>query len=120
MGIVDEDIARVRDQTDMVALVSEKVALKRVGQRYSGLCPFHQEKTPSFSVNPELHLFHCFGCGKSGDPITWVRETDGLDFVDDPNDQELAGACAFDREGQPAERFALVSRGVLRGNSVSL
>jgi DNA primase len=82
MGIVDEDIARVRDQTDMVALVSEKVALKRVGQRYSGLCPFHQEKTPSFSVNPELRLFHCFGCGKSGDPITWVRETDGLDFVD--------------------------------------
>ena len=48
MGILDEDIARVRDQTDMVALVSEKVALKRVGQRYSGLCPFHQEKTPSF------------------------------------------------------------------------
>ena len=82
MGIVDEDIARVRDQTDMVALVSEKVALKRVGQRYSGLCPFHQEKTPSFSVNPEMHLFHCFGCGKSGDPITWVRETEGLDFVD--------------------------------------
>src|SRR5262245_10373424 len=82
MGIVDEDIAKVRDQTDMVALVSEKVALKRVGQRYSGLCPFHQEKTPSFSVNPELHLYHCFGCSKSGDAITWMREIEGLDFVD--------------------------------------
>ncbi len=82
MGIVDEDIARVRDQTDLVALVSEKVALKRVGQRFVGLCPFHQEKTPSFSVNSELHLYHCFGCSKSGDAITWMRETEGLDFVD--------------------------------------
>lgn len=82
MGIVDEDIARVRDQTDLVALVGEKVALKRVGQRFVGLCPFHQEKTPSFGVNPDLHLWHCFGCSKSGDAITWVREVDGLDFVD--------------------------------------
>ncbi len=82
MGIVDEDIARVRDQTDLVALVSERVALKRVGQRFQGLCPFHQEKTPSFGVNPQMQLYHCFGCSKSGDAITWMREIEGLDFVD--------------------------------------
>jgi DNA primase len=82
MGILDEDVARVRDQTDIVALIGEKVALRRVGQRYVGLCPFHQEKTPSFNVNPTMSRFFCFGCQKSGDAITWVREIDGLDFVD--------------------------------------
>jgi DNA primase len=81
VGILDEDISRVRDQTDIVALISESVALKRVGQRYSGLCPFHQEKTPSFSVNPDGY-YHCFGCQASGDAITFVRETEHLDFVD--------------------------------------
>jgi DNA primase len=82
MGILDEDIAKVREATDMVALVSEHVALKRVGQRYSGLCPFHAERTASFYVNPQLGLFNCFGCQKSGDAITFVREIEGLDFVD--------------------------------------
>ena len=81
MGILDEDIARVRDQTDIVALISETVALKRVGQRHSGLCPFHQEKTPSFSVNPDGY-YYCFGCQASGDAITFVRETEHLDFVE--------------------------------------
>ncbi|MBM3671304.1 MAG: DNA primase [Actinobacteria bacterium] len=82
MGIVDEDIARVRDSTDLVSLVGEQVALKRVGQRYVGLCPFHQEKTPSFGVNAGMGLWKCFGCGKSGDAITWVRDTEHLDFVE--------------------------------------
>ncbi|HEY7439736.1 MAG TPA: DNA primase [Acidimicrobiia bacterium] len=82
MGILDEDVARVRETTDLVALIGERVALKRVGRRFSGLCPFHQEKTPSFSVNPELGLYYCFGCHESGDAITFVRKLDGLDFVE--------------------------------------
>jgi DNA primase len=81
MGILDEDVARVRDATDLVALVSEHVGLKRVGRRFQGLCPFHTEKTPSFSVNPEMGVFFCFGCHKSGDAITFVREVEHLDFV---------------------------------------
>jgi DNA primase len=80
VGILDEDVAQVRDATDIVALVSERLALKRVGRRFVGLCPFHAEKSPSFSVNPELGLYFCFGCQESGDAITFVRKLDGLDF----------------------------------------
>ena len=81
MGILDDDVARVREATNMVAIVSEHLALKRVGRRYQGLCPFHAEKTPSFSVNPELGLYHCFGCGVGGDAIRFVREIEHLDFA---------------------------------------
>ncbi len=82
MGIVDEDVARVRDATDLVALAGEHLALKRVGNRFVGLCPFHAEKSPSFSINPELSLYYCFGCQASGDAITFVREVEHLDFAE--------------------------------------
>src|SRR5260370_26288081 len=82
MGILDEDVVRVRETTDLVAVAGEHVALKRVGQRWMGLCPFHQEKSPSFSINPALGLYYCFGCQKSGDAITFVREVEHLDFVE--------------------------------------
>ncbi|MEI8001492.1 MAG: DNA primase, partial [Actinomycetes bacterium] len=82
MGILDEDVVRVRETTDAVALIGEHLALKRVGSRYRGLCPFHQEKTPSFYVNPELGVYKCFGCTASGDVITFVREIEHLDFVE--------------------------------------
>ncbi len=81
MGIVDEDIGRVREATDIVAVISQYTQLKRVGQRWSGLCPFHTEKTPSFSVNSEEGFYHCFGCKASGDAITFLREKEQLDFV---------------------------------------
>lgn len=82
MGIVDEDIARVRAATDFVAIVSEHLALRKVGTRWSGLCPFHSEKSPSFSVNGELGVYYCFGCGAKGDAITFLREIEHLDFVE--------------------------------------
>src|SRR3954470_12605813 len=81
MGILDEDVQRVREATDLVELVREHVGLRRVGRRFTGLCPFHKEKTPSFSVNAELGAYYCFGCQKSGDAITFVREVEHLDFV---------------------------------------
>ena len=81
MGINPDDIARVRDSTDIVALISQHLALKRVGSGWSGLCPFHNEKSPSFSVSAEKGFFHCFGCGKSGDAISFLQEIDHLDFV---------------------------------------
>ena len=82
MGILDDDVARVRDATDLVALAGEHLALKRVGKRFVGLCPFHAEKTPSFNVNPEMGRYFCFGCQANGDAISFVREVEHLDFVD--------------------------------------
>jgi DNA primase len=82
MAIADEDVARVRSATDFVALASEHVALRRVGRRWVGLCPFHAEKSPSFTVNAEEGLYYCFGCQAKGDVITFVREVEHLDFVE--------------------------------------
>jgi DNA primase len=82
MAIPEEDVARVRAATDIAALVGEHSSLKRVGLRLTGLCPFHQEKSPSFSVNPQEGLYYCFGCGASGDAISFVRAVDGVDFVE--------------------------------------
>ncbi len=81
MGIVDEDVVRVREATDLVAVIGDHVQLKRVGRRWQGLCPFHSEKSPSFSVNQEQGFYYCFGCGAKGDAITFVREVEHLDFV---------------------------------------
>ena len=64
----------------MVELVGGRTQLKRAGGRYTGRCPFHEERTPSFSVNPQDKLYYCFGCGAGGDAITFVRETEQLDF----------------------------------------
>ena len=82
MSVAPEEIAQVRAATDIVALLGEHVALRKTGQRWTGLCPFHEEKTPSFSVNAEEGLYYCFGCQASGDAITFVRETQHLDFID--------------------------------------
>ena len=82
MGILAEDIERVRSATDFVAVAGEHIALKRVGRRWQGLCPFHAEKTPSFSINAEEGLYYCFGCGAGGDVITFVREVEHVDFAE--------------------------------------
>jgi DNA primase len=82
MAISEAEIAQVRSATDIVALITEHVALKKVGRRWTGLCPFHGEKSPSFSVNAEEGRYYCFGCRVSGDQITFVREMLRLDFVD--------------------------------------
>lgn len=75
-----DDRETVRERSDLVALVSERVALKKSGQTFRGLCPFHSEDTPSFYVYPDSQTFHCFGCQKHGDVFTWIMETENLDF----------------------------------------
>jgi DNA primase len=79
-------LIRNKDQVvaaaDMVEIVSARTQLRRVGARWTGRCPFHEERTPSFSVNPVEKLFFCFGCGKGGDLIGFVKESEGLDFVE--------------------------------------
>ena len=80
--IAKGSIERVVGAADIVEIVSARTQLRRVGARWTGRCPFHEERTPSFSVNPVEKLFYCFGCGKGGDLITFVRESEGLDFTE--------------------------------------
>ena len=82
MGIEDEDIERVRSAVSIVDVVTPVTQLRRVGRNWVGLCPFHAEKSGSFNVREETGRYKCFGCGASGDVITFVRETEHLDFVD--------------------------------------
>ena len=82
MPIPDEEVAQVRAATDIVALIGEHAALRQQGRRWVGLCPFHGEKTPSFSVNAQDGFYYCFGCHVSGDAITFVRAVEHLDFAD--------------------------------------
>lgn len=81
MGIADDDVAAVRAASDIVGIISQYTQLRRVGRRWVGLCPFHSERTGSFSVNAEEGLWYCFGCQARGDAITFVREVEHLDFV---------------------------------------
>ncbi|HET6953470.1 MAG TPA: DNA primase [Acidimicrobiales bacterium] len=81
MAINDEDVAAVRAASDFVAVASQYTPLRRVGQRWQGLCPFHTEKTPSFSVNATDNVYYCHGCQAHGDVITFVMEKEQLDFV---------------------------------------
>ena len=72
---------RVRDAVDFVELVSARTELRRAGSaRYEGLCPFHDERTPSFGIDPVQKVYYCFGCQAAGDVFTFVQETEGLDF----------------------------------------
>lgn len=79
---VGEIIAKIKDRLDILEVVSEKVILKKSGSHYWGLCPFHKEKTSSFSVNPALGIYKCFGCGEGGDAISFIMKTEGKSFME--------------------------------------
>ena len=83
MARISEDLIReINDANDIVDYVSQRVRLKKAGKDYMGLCPFHHEKTPSFHVSQDKQLFHCFGCGASGNLVQYVMRTENLDFID--------------------------------------
>src|SRR5215510_2552928 len=81
MGIHEEDIATVRATSDIVAIVSQYTPLRRVGRQWVGLCPFHSENTPSFSVSSNDNVYYCFGCAVHGDVIDFVMEREQVDFA---------------------------------------
>ena len=91
--IPDEIIQQIRDRIDVVELVGRSVALKRAGRSYKGLCPFHNEKTPSFNVNPDRGTFYCFGCHAGGDVFHFVQKMEGLDFLESV--RSLARDCGI-------------------------
>lgn len=80
MFITEEVIEKIKESNDIVDIISERVKLRKVGRNYQGLCPFHNEKTPSFSVSQDKQVFKCFGCGEGGNVITFVMKTKNLDF----------------------------------------
>ncbi|HJV90260.1 MAG TPA: DNA primase [Holophagaceae bacterium] len=75
-----ELVNRVKDATDLLTLVGQAVKLKKAGASWTGLCPFHAERSPSFQVVPEKGFYHCFGCGKHGDAFSWLMEREGMTF----------------------------------------
>ena len=97
---------RVKQQADIVRVIGEYVRLKKAGQNFTGLCPFHQEKTPSFSVHATKQFYHCFGCGKSGDVFKFVMEMDKCSFPEAV--RAVAAKCGIavprPRERSPEER----------------
>ncbi len=94
----------IRRRADIVDLVSAHAALKKAGRYYKGLCPFHQEKTPSFHVDPERGLFHCFGCGEGGDIFDFVMRTANLSFMEAAETLARRTGVPFDVSPQAAER----------------
>ena len=97
---------RVKQQADIVRVVGEYVRLKKNGQNFTGLCPFHSEKTPSFAVHPVKQIYHCFGCGAGGDVFKFVMEMDKCDFMEAV--RAVADKCGIAipqaRERSPEER----------------
>ena len=78
--IPEETIEHIKEQADIVSIISEYIDLKKAGSNYLGLCPFHNEKTPSFTVSPSKEIFHCFGCGEGGDVISFLMKKEGLSY----------------------------------------
>ena len=101
---------RVRDAVDFVELVGARTELRKSGaRRYSGLCPFHDERTPSFGIDPVEKLYHCFGCGEGGDVFKFVMETEGLDFASAL--ESLAERAGVELEAEQEDPRAAARRG---------
>src|SRR5947208_859721 len=97
---------RVKQQADVVRIVGEYVQLKKAGQNFRGLCPFHSEKTPSFNVHPTRQIYHCFGCGKGGDVFSFVMEMEKCEFPDAVRTvaEKCGIAVPHTKERSPQER----------------
>lgn len=104
-GLSEDDIRRVREASDLVAIAGERVVLRRRGRDFWGCCPFHNEKSPSFKIDPSTQLWHCFGCGEGGDVFSFVMKLDDLGFVDAVRDlAKRAGIQLAEEPGAAAAR----------------
>src|SRR5437762_10506733 len=82
-GLIPQDkLEQIRAASDIIDVVGSYVPLKRAGANWVALCPFHKEKSPSFNVNPQRQIFHCFGCHKGGDVFTFVKDYENIGFMD--------------------------------------
>lgn len=102
--IPDAILDSIRERISIVDVVSAHVALRKAGRNFLGLCPFHQEKTPSFTVSEERGLFHCFGCGQSGTAFSFIMRVEGLDFVAAVEQLARKAGVALPEDGTQATR----------------
>ncbi|MDR4493738.1 MAG: DNA primase [Nitrospirales bacterium] len=104
-GVPSETLQRIRDRTDLVDLISSYVTLTKAGQNFKGLCPFHSEKSPSFSVSPARQMFYCFGCSVGGDAFTFLMKQEGLEFMEAVRELSQRAGIPLpersDRSGKP-------------------
>src|SRR5258708_3609149 len=77
---MNDQVAEIKSRTDIVAIIGERIELKKAGRNYKASCPFHGEKTASFMVSPELQIFKCFGCAEAGDVFTFLEKYEGMEF----------------------------------------
>lgn len=113
--IIDE----VKDRLDIVDIVGSSVELRRSGRNFTGLCPFHQEKTPSFIVNPERGSYKCFGCGKGGDVVSFLMESEKLDFKDALKQLAERAGVQYEEPKPPAPEEESAHRRLLEVNKLA-
>jgi DNA primase len=102
--ILQKSIEAVREKASLIEVIGESVSLKRAGSGYTGLCPFHGEKTPSFHIKADGSFYHCFGCGESGNVITFVMKTRGLSFAEAVEDLAQRYGVTLEREQRSSSR----------------
>ena len=115
--IPDSTIHEIRDRADIVGLVSRYVELKQAGRNWKGLCPFHNEKTPSFNVNADRQIFHCFGCQEGGDVIGFLMKHEGLSFPEAA--RTLAGELGIDIPEERDDRDAGLTARIFEANQLA-
>jgi len=116
--ISKKNISRIKDKADIVKIISEYVVIKKQGNSYLGLCPFHSEKTPSFTVSPNRQFYHCFGCGEGGDIYNFIMEIEKVDFVGAVN--RLAKLCNISLNNTNNREEENSDEAILRINKKSL
>ncbi|MEX0650475.1 MAG: CHC2 zinc finger domain-containing protein, partial [Actinomycetota bacterium] len=117
--IRDDDVQAVKERTDLVQVASQYLTLKKAGaDRMVGLCPFHQEKTPSFGISPSKQLYYCHGCGAGGDTIRFLRELEHLSYVEavERLAQQAGVHLRYEGDSPEARQAAARRQSVFRAN----
>ncbi len=111
-------VEEIREKCDLVEIISAHVALRKTGRNFTGLCPFHNEKTPSFHVNPERQIWKCFGCGEGGDVFTFTQKIDNLTFPQAVEQLAKKAGVTIQRSEQASRQYSERER-ILRANNIA-
>jgi len=115
----EEYLNEVKEKNDIVDVISSYVNLRRSGNRYIGLCPFHSEKTPSFFINPQMQLYHCFGCGAGGTVIHFIEHIENLDFVEAVKFLAQRAGIPLPEEKDEVSEYSRLKRNIREMNKIA-